>query len=387
MNQNWIEAHKEFPVNKHSIWLNNCGTTPISSKSLKAVHSFLEGYSKAGVFTDVANYRQVKNNIKNILSQLLNCDPLELCLIHNTSEGMNYISHSLKLPENSKILLLENEYPSNYYPWEHWKEKKMEIVTLPMAQNTEEWLDNVEKALKQNISLVSLSPVHWCTGQVLPIEEIGSMCKKAGAYFALDGSQAVGAVPVDLKKAKVDFMAMAAWKWLLGPLGLGVMYVSISNLDKLTPVFKGTASVEGAEEYLPYKSKWKQGADRFEISTPNFNDWIYFESSLGLLNNIGFSHVLKRLSELSRYLESGLLERGYRLAADSSDIEKSPIVSFNKANKNMEQLSRQLTKHKIIHALRLGKIRFGPHVYILESQLDQVFDILDEWEKSSASNA
>ncbi len=123
---------------------------------------------------------------------------------------------------------------------------------------------------------VSLSAVHWCTGMPLPLERIGKLCREMEIEFGVDGAQGVGMRPMDVKAANISFMAFSAWKWLMGPLGLGVLYVEKDKLEKLKPRIVGTGSVVRDEEYLPYKTTLKPSADRFTISTPNFTDRVYF---------------------------------------------------------------------------------------------------------------
>ena len=108
----WNPIYTAYPVNKEMIWLNNCGTTPAGKHIITALSRFTEGYARKGILTEVASYPKVQKNIKNILCDLLNCMPDELSLIHNTAEGMNFISHGLKLSYGDEVILLENEYPS-----------------------------------------------------------------------------------------------------------------------------------------------------------------------------------------------------------------------------------------------------------------------------------
>jgi len=80
---------ESFPVNREMIWLNNCGTTPASTQNLKAVSTFLDGYSKHGIFTETEKFFTVKQEIKTKCVELLGGSISEFTLIRNTSEGMN----------------------------------------------------------------------------------------------------------------------------------------------------------------------------------------------------------------------------------------------------------------------------------------------------------
>ncbi|MDM8536695.1 aminotransferase class V-fold PLP-dependent enzyme [Desulfobacterales bacterium HSG17] len=374
----WKTIQDAYPVNNHLIWLNNCGTTPAGNHIVKAVSDFIKGYSQKGVYTEAANYHKVRQGIKNILCQLMNCHADELCLIHNTSEGMNYISHGFDLQAGDEIILLENEYPSNIYPWQHWEDKGIVLKTTPACENLENFLDELKQKITEKTRVISLSLVHWCTGMPLPIEEVGNICKEKNIEFVVDGAQGVGLIDIDVKKMNIGFMAFSAWKWLMGPLGLGVLYIAGEKLEKLKPIFKGTESVIKDEEYLPYKTELKPNADRFTISTPGFTDWVYFLASLEYLNNIGFEKVQNRIFHLADYLAQRLRQIGFEVYSDRFPKHKTGIVVCEKKEISSANLVSQLNNDKIICAERLSRIRFAPHIYISEHQIDSAVRSLSQ---------
>jgi cysteine desulfurase / selenocysteine lyase len=372
----WQFAYDAYPVNDDMIWLNNCGTVPAGKHVLSAVASYLKGYSKSGHLTDVAPRADVQKGIKTILAQLLNCETDSLAIIHHTAEGMNFISHGLKLTPGDEIILLENEYPSNVYPWWHWQEKGVKLMTAPMADTPEEFLENLKACINAHTKVMALSAVHWCTGMPLPINAIGKLCKDNDIIFVLDGAQGVGTQPIDVETANIYAMAFSAWKWLMGPLGLGVLYLAPEAIESLSPIFLGSSSVPNEQEYLPYKTTLKNGADRFVASTPNYTDWVYFLSALEFLNNIGFETVQNRLFELSRHLQNGLAEIGFEVLSNNFSDHPSAIVVSHKPQTATKALMTQLNRHNIVAADRLGRLRMAAHIYNSPQQLDQVIEIL-----------
>jgi selenocysteine lyase/cysteine desulfurase len=375
---NWHSIYTAYPVNKEMIWLNNCGTTPVGTHIIKVLSRFMEGYSQKGVFTEVAGYAKVQSHIKNMLATLLNCSPDELALIHNTAEGMNFISHGLRLSAEDEVILLENEYPSNIYPWRHLQKKGVKLVTAPMATSPETFLQGLKQLINVKTRAISLSAVHWCTGMPLPLDQVGKLCKENSIDFVVDGAQGVGIQSIDMRTANIDYMAFSGWKWLLGPLGVGVLFIAKEKLTDLEPVFIGTASVINDKEYLPYKSELKPTADRFTISTANFNDWVYFEAALKFLEAIGFSTVIERIFELSARLSKGLKEIGFNVFSDQFPDYPTGIVVCEKPGVGSDVIMTHLEKNKIVAAERLGRVRFSPHVYISPEQIDEVVRVLEQ---------
>ncbi len=374
----WNKIYEAYAVNREMVWLNNCGTTPAGSHIVKALSRFMQGYARKGILTEVARRSKVQKKIKKILSELLNCSPDELGLIHNTAEGMNFISHGMDFVAEDEVILLENEYPSNVYPWRHLEKKGVKLVTTPMETSPEAFLKALKPLITDKTRAISLSAVHWCTGMPLPLEQIGALCKEKGIDFVVDGAQGVGLQPLDTQKANIDYMAFPAWKWLLGPLGLGVLYISKEKLNSLKPIFIGTESVVKHQEYLPYKSELKPTTDRFTISTANFNDWVYFEAALGFLQEIGFAAVRDRILELSAYLSAGLAKIGFKVLSDQFPDYPTGIVVCEKPGVGSDIIMQQLKQNKIVAAERLGRVRFAPHVYISPEQLDEVLAVLEK---------
>lgn len=375
MNQ-WEKIYNDYPINQELIWLNNCGTTSPSATILRELNLFLEGFSRKGVLTEVRKFGETIRDIKKYLAELLQCHPEELALIHNTSEGMNLISHGLRLEKGDKILLLENEYPSNIYPWEHWLGKGVVLEYIPVGNTPEEFKKNLIAKLDKNVKVIALSAVHWCTGMPLPLDDIGQVCDENNINFILDGAQGVGHTEIDPQKMHISAMAFPAWKWLLGPIGLGVLYINNNFIEKLDFTFKGQNSVIDSDHYLPYKNKLKEGAARYEYSTPAFTEWAYFQESLKMIQEIGFAKVKQRIFELSAYLATGLRNLGYSLLCDKFPQTKTGIIAFSKDGIASEDILQKLKAKQIIGALRLGNIRLAPHIYNSTDQIDKVIDVL-----------
>ena len=370
-NLDWGKVQSEFPVNDHLIWLNNCGTTPLAQPVRESVQLWLEEYSRKGAFAEGFSYSGIKASIYRRLETLLQAHPGELALVHNTAEGMNLISHGLTLDAGDEILLLENEYPSNVYPWEHWREKGVKVKAVPLPSRPEDFPAVFAAAISSRTRVASFSAVHWCTGMPIPLETIGRLCADRGIIWVVDGSQGVGLVDVDVKAAGISYMAFSAWKWLLGPLGLGVMYIAREKLDSLTPIFKGTESVAHDLEYLPYKHAWKPGADRFAYSTGSMTDWVYFDASLAYLEGIGFARVRERIFGLARHLSTSLRKAGFQLASDAYPGQETGIVAASRPGLDASAAVKSLRAKGIVAADRLGRVRFSPHIYNTEGQLDR----------------
>lgn len=370
--------YEDFPVNRELIWLNNCGTTPASRVVTEVMKRYFEAYAREGVLMKDFSLPETQDSIQRILAGLFNCERDEVAIIHNTAEGMNLISHGLDLKAGDEILLLQDEYPSNVYPWQHWLEKGVIINVIPMTTTPDEFPEEMLKKITGNTRVISLSAVHWCTGMPLPLSEISRICNKKGIVLAVDGAQGVGHVAMTTEGVGMGLCCFSAWKWLLGPVGLGAMIVTSEKLSQLHPVFTGTGSVVDSHQYLPYQNTIKPTAERYIYSTPNFNDWIYFETSLTYLESLGFDRVRKRIYELADYLTVRLKKIGCRPLSDSFPDSKTGIVVVEKDGVNFGDIVQQLRTRGIIVCERLGRLRLAPHIYNSFEQLDTTVKAIKE---------
>ncbi|HEY0705818.1 MAG TPA: aminotransferase class V-fold PLP-dependent enzyme [Polyangia bacterium] len=366
----WDAVHAAFPINANWLWLNNCGIAPPPPAAVSAVTTHLAALASRGIF-GVPTESAMHDAVRGPLARLIGADVDELSLCHNTNEAMTFLSHGLDLTPGDHILLLENEYPSNVYPFEHWRARGVALSFVPLGASPAEFLGHFAQALRPRTRAVSLSAVHWCTGMPLPLAEVGKICAERGIDFFVDGSQGVGHVAIDVRAQGITGLACSAWKWLLGPVGTGALYVRRERLPSLRFPWKGTASVVDDEVYLPYRDAIKPTTDRYVLSTPNSNDWVYFAASLGFLEGLGFARVRARIQALGAHLAAGLRARGFVLASDAF-AEDTGIIAARKPGHDSAALVAKLRAQGIVAAERLGWVRLAPHVYQLPQQLDRV---------------
>jgi selenocysteine lyase/cysteine desulfurase len=381
MTMNWQTAYDAYPANERHIWMNNAGTTPPGRHIIERMASHFARLGTHGPEQMDPPFPHVSGRIKGHLGSLLGARSEDIALIHNTAEGMTMLSLGLSLEPGDEILLLENEYPSNVYPWEYWQTRGVTLNFVPQSRTPEEFLKHFRERLSPRTKAVALSMVHWCTGMPLPVEPIAELCHERDIFFALDGSQGVGQIPLNFGKCAPMALCFSAWKWLLGPLGLGVLVADKTTVAKLSSPFKGTDSVKNPASYLPYQAELKETAERYTYSTPNTNDWVYFDESLGFLASLGFDAICARIRELTSRLWRPLRDAGFNSGYDHGDHTASGILCVSKPGVDLGKLTDTLVENGVVARLRLGRIRLAPHVYLSEEQIDRVSQLLVEHSK------
>ena len=156
-----------------------------------------------------------------------------------------------------------------------------------------------DEAITPATKLVVLSHVLWTTGARLPIDRIAEIAHDRGALVAIDGAQAVGAIPVSVAETGADFYAVAGQKWLLGPEGTGAIWVSPAAMERAAPSQAGWFSFESID--LDGRAVFHRDARRFEASNHHKPSVVGLARSCGWLSMyVGLPWIHARGTALAR---------------------------------------------------------------------------------------
>lgn len=394
---------EDFLITKRKIYLNNGSIGPLPISTIKAITNFFLKYSEQGPDSDEFNdyLQQLKIETRQRIADLINCDKNEIIFTQSTTEGINFITHGLKWNKND-ILLVRNktqEHYSNYLPWIKLAiNKKLRIVPFPSDKNTQknEITNTFEECkrlfYKFHPKMVVTSHVIYNNGSITPVEKIGQMIKEDGntsSYYSIDGAQSVGAIETDVQKINCDFLSFPSFKWICGPMGLGILYIRKKIMNDFEPIFIGSGSAEiidvlsnkNIKEKEKTKTKQKiqyhDYPEKFHSTFRNYPGLAGLEASLRYILRIGVSTIRKKNIKLASILRDDLVKIDDIFFHESQDPDlRSSIVcfSFKKNNEeNTQKLVTFLQKDGIVLALReIGNIqivRASPHFYNTEDEM------------------
>jgi L-cysteine/cystine lyase len=229
--------------------------------------------------------------------------PLEaIGLTHSTSDGLNAVAWGIDWADGDRAVTTNHEHPGGLGPLERLRDRRgvdLAIVDIGDGGDADAILAAFEMAVTPRTRLVALSEVLWTTGARLPVARIAALAHERDALVAIDGAQAAGALPVDVARLGVDAYAFPAQKWLLGPEGMGALYVAPGVEDRIRATFGGWltyASIErtGAAAVHP-------GGRRFEATNFHGPSAVGFARSCGWLSMfVGLDWLLGRGPTLAR---------------------------------------------------------------------------------------
>ncbi len=364
---------KYFPITTTDIYLNHAAISPLSTKVVEATEQILKMRS-SGQIEVFPEAEEEKKKLKKNLADLIDGEPDNIAIIGNTSEGFNWLVHGLEWKEGDRVLLVENEFPANIYPFLNLEQYGVIIDYVPVRDGFI-YPEDIENTIKPDTKLLSISFVGFLNGFRNQLSDISRICRERNVIFSVDGIQGVGALPLSVGNSGIDFLSNGGHKWLMGTQGCGFMYISPVLFEKLKPAFAGWLSVKDSWNFFDYRLDFLDDARRFEIATSNVLGIFGLRASTDLLLAAGLANIEKHLFMLGDRLIEELSVLGFKYIGSGNTKERSGIYSFTCGDE--KALFEYLQKNRIHISLRNGVIRFSPHFYNTLEEIDRVVEVLN----------
>jgi len=369
-----IAVRKHFPILQFCTFLNHAATSPYSAPVAEAMHQFIDQLVQGELPPGFVDERVAL--ARNLAAQLVRATPGEIVMTSNTSHGLNIVANGLNWQPGDNVVIPETEFPANVYPWRNLARRGVEIRLVPVRDNRI-LVDDVAARCDAHTRLVAVSFVEFCTGYRNDLAALGEMCRERNIPLCVDGIQGLGALDLDVNTVPLDFLATGAAKWLMGPVGVGFLYLRQPWIEKLDLTMAGWRGVQEPDDYFRYDSPWALDARRFEIGSLNLLGVIGLAASLKMLLEIGLPNIEKCVLDLTWFLIEGLKRRGYQvISPHATPAERSGIVSFYHEHHPTGELFARLKAARVIVSQRGPYIRVSPHFYNTLDDLEHLFSAL-----------
>jgi len=378
-----------FPDLKTAVYLNHASLSPPSVAVQHAVERSLRGYATQGMAW-YAQEIECRDRLRAQLARLIGGEPEDVGLIANTSAGVLAIALCLDWSPGDRIVLFEGEFPTNITPWQQTARREgLEIVW----QKAEDFrhdraaaLERLEDVLNRGVRLVAMSAVQFTTGQRMPLKAVGELCRRYRAELFIDGIQALGIVPIDAPAMGIQYFTTGSHKWLMGPEGLGALWVDPAVADRLKPNVAGWLSHEEPFAFLThgpghlrYDRGFQSGARMVEAGTFNTLGAAGLEASVGLIESIGVAQIFNHVQRWHDAIEPGLIERGFRSARVNHAGSRSGSLCLRPPRgQGAPAWARALGERGISLSSPDGWLRLSPSWPNALSETEQVLGAIDQ---------
>lgn len=372
-----------FQLSPDSIYLNGAYMSP-QLKSVEQIGiSWLKRKNDPFQISG-ADFFSDRVNLKKRFADLIDVEDFEnIAIIPSVSYAIANAANSMSIKKYQKIIVVEDQFPSNVYSWKKLaKQKEGVFVTIHAPKEKENraetWNQRILTAIDEQTVVIAISHVHWADGTLFDLKQISKKAKKVGAKLVVDGTQSVGALPFSLKEIPVDVLICAGYKWLMGPYSLGVAYYH-PDMCKGEPIENNWFSRKNSEDFTGltnYEANYKKGAERFSVGeSSNFICVPMLTKGIEQLLEWGQENIQTYCHNISQKGIEKLREKGCYIEKDENRAKHLFGIYLPKTM-NKELIKERLVKNKISVSYRGSAIRVSPHVYNTEEEFLKLVDCI-----------
>jgi cysteine desulfurase / selenocysteine lyase len=366
----WDTYSSDFPVSQRLIYLNHAAVSPLCKRAAEAMHGLITDASTFGSIHYDA-WMRMYGRLRGAAARLVNAEPQEIAIVKNTSEGISIVAAGLKWKAGDVVVAFHEEFPSNFYPWKRLETAGVSVRWLSVFDS----LEKIDEACR-GARLLAISYVQYLSGHRVDLEAIGEICSRNGTIFLVDAIQGMGAFPMDVRKARIGALAADGHKWMLGPEGCGVLFITRELQEQVDPVEFGWTNTANYADYASRDMTLRADAGRYECGTLNTVGCFGLAAAIEFLLEVGVERIAEAVQERADQIYAGVRERGFETMVDRTPATGAGIVSFRKPGVESHTIVRRLKDANISVAARQGWIRAAPHFYISPANVEKLMDVL-----------
>jgi selenocysteine lyase/cysteine desulfurase len=327
-------------------------------------------------------------SVKSIFGKMVNCSPEQVALVPSTSYGFACVLNNWNLGKGKKAITVVDEFPSGYFSLKRWAdEHDSPLVSVGPGTASEEigksWNERILEEIDQNTGVVLISSVHWMNGVKFDLKQIGKRCREVSACFIVDGTQSVGAMPIDVVDCQIDALICASYKWLLGPYSMAMAYFSerFNSGNPLEESWMNRTNSQNFSELTNYKEEFMPGANRYSVGeTSHFILLPILEKAL--LQLLEWSP--DRIQEYAGGLKNSLVgfQTQRNLPLEINEFTANHLFSLPLPNgQDLNQVKSILEQEKISVSVRGTSLRVSINVFNEQGDIDRLIGALDSLPK------
>ncbi len=291
-----------YPVLDRVAYLNAGTNGPVAAASTAAASAQLEREEREGRagMAHWQHHAELAETLRAAYAPLLGCPPADVALTTSTTDGFARALLAFELRPGDEVLTSDEEHPGVLGPLSAQRARGVEVRVAPF--------DRIAEAVGPRTRLVACSHVSWRRGALAP-----AALAQLDVPVLLDGAQGVGAIPTDVAALGADVYAAAGQKWLCGPEGTGVLYVSPALRARLRPPAPGYTNLAAADAGLD--AVVHADARAYDAPALPTASLAHAVAALGVLGEVGWDVVHARAAALAEQAVEALRARGRELLA------------------------------------------------------------------------
>ena len=309
--------------------------------------------------------------VKEAFSRLVDAINIDsVAIIPSISYAIANAAKNIPLQSGDRIIVLEDQFPSNFYSWKNIAEEKgAEVITIMSPVNSEyrgdEWTQAIIDQIDHKTKVVAMPHVHWSDGTKFNLKAIREKLDMIDGYLVIDGTQSIGALPFSIQDIRPDVLAVSAYKWLLGPYGIGLAYYN-DRFYHGKPIEHSWINRLKSDEFsrlVDYQDQFRPGSSRYSVGEhSNFSIIPMVEKGISQILDWEVETIQSYCKEISFLTLEELNKHGFKTLPSSQrgahlfGIKIPPQIP-------PKSLATYLKDQKIHISVRGSYIRVSPYLY------------------------
>ncbi len=371
----WELVKSEFTMEKGLYYFNNASLGPCPKLVVDATNHFralLDGFPSRYMW---GGWQKEKEEVRQKVATMFSADKEEIALIHNTTEGMNIVAHSIELGPGDEVILADHEHPSGTVPWQHWSEIRGFKIVRPklpiLPESKEDLVDVYRKAITPKTRVISMVHGTNTNGMILPVKEVSALAHQHGILVAVDAAQTAGTFKIDLHDLGCDFYSASGHKFMFSPKGMGVFYSRKESQKHLKPLIVSRAH---------FRDKSIRRLENY--NTRNYPELLGLGTAVDYYNLIGAEKREARMRELKRYFRAALEGNArYKLKTPASDELSCAIQNVEVVGRKVNEVKKKLFDEYMIDCrpmsgFGINGLRISLSVFTTKKDVDYLIEAL-----------
>lgn len=332
------ERNRIFPATREGIFLAHAAVAPITGPAQEAMDAWTREAAHGRQESDAVWKRVAKT--RAVAARFLGCEAEEVSLLGPTALGLGLVALGLDWQPGDEVVYDPLDYPANVYPWKDLARRGVRPVPIERAPGEPVRWETIRPRIGKATRLVSLATAHYLSGHLPELAVIGPELKQRNVLLCLDGIQTLGVLPAAF--AEADFLAADAHKWMLGPVGAGVLMVRKRVWERLRPPLLGSWNVVSPEFLAQPEIRFESGGRRYEPGSLNLPGIEGMRASLELLESLGLPEVSAHALALARQVREGARRAGFTVYGGEGEERVitslvGPVGGWEKIKVGMEK--------------------------------------------------
>ncbi len=350
------EIRSYFPILSEKTYLYSCSQGALSDAAEGGMHAYAESWRTSQ--DPWSKWMEAYEGLRAQFAGFINASPEEVAIVTSASAGINPIANALNFGDRNKVVMSEYEFPTMAHIWLAQRARGAQIEFLDGVNNAVS-AECYERAIDERTRIVPLTQVAFVNGFRSDVEAVTRIAHAKGALVFLDGYQDCGTRPVDVKALGVDFFVTGTLKYLLGPPGLGFLYVRRELIETLTPTITSWMAQRNTFAFDTKNLDLSPDARRFEGGSPPIPNIYLAQPALTLLMSIGMENVAAQIERLTQAFLAGV--RNLQIESKTPDSSVGPLVVLR--SRDAAGMLQKLAERGIMASTRRDGVRFAFHVY------------------------